>query len=76
MHGVGHYLGLNVHDVGDVYRPFEPGMVWTVEPGSYIKEEGIGVRLENNILITKNDPIDLMAKIPIEAEEIEELMNR
>ncbi|HEY6171372.1 MAG TPA: aminopeptidase P N-terminal domain-containing protein [Candidatus Kapabacteria bacterium] len=75
MHGVGHYLGLDVHDVGDMYAPFRAGNVWTVEPGIYIVEEGIGVRLENNILITANGNEDLMATIPLDAGEIEELMN-
>lgn len=75
MHGVGHYLGLDVHDVGDMYAPFRTGNVWTVEPGIYIREEGIGVRLENNILITANGNEDLMATIPLDAGEIEELMN-
>jgi Xaa-Pro aminopeptidase len=62
--------------VGDKYRKFEPGMVFTCEPGIYIREEGLGIRLENNILITPTGNTDLMAAIPIEAEEIEELMNR
>lgn len=75
MHGTSHHLGLNVHDVGNIYRPFEPGMVLTVEPGIYIKEEGLGIRLENNVVIQKTGLLDLMADIPIEAEEIEDLMN-
>jgi Xaa-Pro aminopeptidase len=75
MHGTSHHLGLNVHDVGNIYRSFEPGMVLTVEPGIYIREEGLGIRLENNVVIEKNGLVDLMANIPLEAEEIEDLMN-
>lgn len=75
MHGTSHHLGLDVHDVGNVYRKFEPGMVFTVEPGIYIRDESLGVRLENNLVIRDNGTQDLMANIPIEAEEIEELMN-
>lgn len=75
MHGTSHFLGLDVHDVGNKYRKMEPGMVFTVEPGIYIREEKLGIRLENNILITESGNIDLMKNIPVEADEIEDLMN-
>ena len=75
-HGTSHYLGLDVHDYGDKYRKFEPGMVFTCEPGIYIRDESIGVRIENDILITSKGPVDLSKDIPREAEEIEELMNK
>ncbi|MEJ2164489.1 MAG: aminopeptidase P N-terminal domain-containing protein [Desulfobacterales bacterium] len=73
-HGTSHYLGLDVHDYGDKYRRFEPGMVLTCEPGIYIRNEAIGIRIENDILITEDRPVDLTENIPREAEEIEELM--
>jgi Xaa-Pro aminopeptidase len=76
MHGIGHPLGLDVHDVATTGEPFAPGWVMTVEPGIYIPEEGIGVRLEDDILITANGNVNLTAEIPIELEEIEERMSR
>lgn len=75
MHGTSHQLGLDVHDVGSMYHKMQAGQVWTVEPGIYVKEEGIGVRIENNVVITKTGVRDLMKNIPVEAEEIEEIMN-
>lgn len=75
MHGTSHHLGLDVHDVGTMHNPITPGMVFTVEPGIYIPAEGFGIRLENNIVIQENGYFDLMRNIPIEAEEIESLMN-
>ena len=75
MHGTSHYLGLDVHDVGNFDWPMKEGMVFTCEPGIYILEEELGIRLENDILITAKGPDDLMKNIPIEIEEIENLMN-
>ena len=74
MHGTSHHLGIDVHDVASIYKKFEEGMVFTVEPGIYIPEEKIGVRIEDVMLLTKSDHRNLMHNIPIEAEEIEELM--
>ncbi len=74
-HGTSHHLGLDVHDVAPPNYALRPGMVLTVEPGIYIREENLGVRLENDVLITEHGLIDLMGHIPIDAEHIEDLMN-
>jgi len=74
MHGTSHHLGLDVHDIGLRYEPFRAGMLFTCEPGIYIPEEGLGIRLENNLVITDHGAIDLFKNIPIEAEAIEEMM--
>ncbi len=75
MHGTSHYLGLDVHDVGSLNWPIKTGMVFTCEPGIYILNEELGIRLENDIFISECGPKDLMKNIPIEIEEIEDLMN-
>ncbi|MEO8795754.1 MAG: aminopeptidase P N-terminal domain-containing protein [Daejeonella sp.] len=75
MHGTSHHLGLDVHDFASRYKPFEVGNILTCEPGIYIQAEGLGIRLENDILITEGGNRDLMADIPIEADEIESIMN-
>ncbi|MFC1841725.1 aminopeptidase P N-terminal domain-containing protein [Candidatus Dependentiae bacterium] len=73
-HGIGHYLGLDVHDVGDPYAPLEEGDVITIEPGIYIPEEQIGIRIEDNYWITKDKAICLSDMIPSDADQIEEFM--
>jgi Xaa-Pro aminopeptidase len=75
MHGTSHHLGLDVHDVAPPHEPFAEGMVFTIEPGIYIREENLGVRLENDVVIGANSNTDIMGNIPIEADEIEALMN-
>jgi Xaa-Pro aminopeptidase len=75
-HGTAHFIGLDVHDVGFKHTELAPGMVLTCEPGIYIDSEGIGIRLENDILITADGNEDLMKTIPMNIEEIEEGMKR
>ena len=77
MHGTSHFLGLDTHDVGLWHEPIQANMVFTVEPGIYIPAEGLGIRLEDDVMVQANGaPHNLMRNIPLEAEEIEELMNR
>lgn len=75
-HGISHHLGIDVHDLGTRTEPIRPGMVFTVEPGIYIEEEKMGIRIENNVWITRSGNKDLMASIPITADEIENLMKK
>ena len=76
MHGTSHSIGLDVHDTFDKAEKFQPGMVFSCEPGIYITEEGFGIRIENDILITEKGNTDLSKDIPVEREEIEDLMNK
>ena len=76
MHGLSHHIGLDVHDSIDKFKPFEPGMILTCEPGLYIREEGIGIRIENDLLIIEGEPINLFEGLPIEIEEIEAAMKK
>lgn len=75
-HGISHHLGIDVHDLGTRTAPIKPGMVFTIEPGIYIEQEQMGIRIENNVWVTKTGNKDLMAKIPITVEEIEALMKK
>jgi Xaa-Pro aminopeptidase len=75
-HGISHHLGIDVHDLGTRHEPIQPGMLFTVEPGIYIEEECMGVRIENNVWITENGNIDLFEGIPITVEEIESYMKK
>ena len=74
MHGMAHHIGLDVHDSIDKFKPFAPGMILSCEPGIYIRDEGIGIRIENDLLITEGEPINLFEGLPIEIEEIEAAM--
>ncbi|RIV35051.1 aminopeptidase P family protein [Flagellimonas lutimaris] len=77
MHGTSHHIGLNTHDYGELKKPMKANMVFTVEPGIYIPAEGMGIRLEDDVVIQeKGEPFNLMRNIPIEIEEIEELMHK
>jgi Xaa-Pro aminopeptidase len=75
-HGISHHLGIDVHDLGTKTEPIKPGMVFTIEPGIYIEEEKMGVRIENNFWITKNGNVDLMKNIPITVDDIEAFMKK
>ena len=76
MHGTSHHMGLDTHDYGLLDDPMEKNMVFTVEPGIYLPDEGFGIRLEDDVLIReKADPLNLMKNIPVDIEEIEYLMN-
>ncbi len=75
-HGISHHLGLDVHDLGTRTEPVKAGMVFTIEPGIYIEEEQMGVRIENNFWLTRNGSVDLMKNIPVTVEEIEALMKK
>jgi Xaa-Pro aminopeptidase len=77
MHGTSHHMGLDTHDYGLLHEPMQANMVFTVEPGIYIPNEGFGIRLEDNVIVQENGaPFNLMRNIPIEVDEIETLMNR
>ncbi|MBO9684151.1 MAG: M24 family metallopeptidase, partial [Flavisolibacter sp.] len=75
-HGISHHLGIDVHDLGTRTEPIKAGMLFTVEPGIYIEEEGMGIRIENNVWITRNGNKDLFKDIPITVEEIESIMKK
>jgi Xaa-Pro aminopeptidase len=76
FHGVGHWLGMDVHDVGDYTTPLAPGMVFTIEPGIYLQDEGLGVRIEDDVLVTATGGEWLGAGLPKKTDEIERVMRR
>jgi Xaa-Pro aminopeptidase len=76
IHGLGHHIGLNVHDPGEYCRPLQPGMVVTMEPGIYIPEENLGVRIEDDVLITDNGHKLLSERLPRDPAEIEKIMSQ
>ena len=76
MHGVVHHVGLDTHDNLDKFIPFAPGMILTLEPGIYIPEENIGIRIENDLLVTEGEPVNLFEGLPVEVEEIEAAMRK
>lgn len=76
MHGVSHHLGLDVHDFGEMHAPIKAGMCFTIEPGIYIREEGIGIRIETNVIVRDGAPLDLMEALPVTVAEIEAAMSR
>ena len=76
MHGMSHHIGLDVHDSIDKFKPFGPGMILTCEPGIYIRDEGIGIRIENDLLITESEPINLFEGLPTEIDEIDAAMKK
>ena len=76
MHGTSHFIGLDTHDVGLWNEPIKAGMAFTCEPGIYIPEEGLGIRIEDDLIVQESgEPFNLMRDIPIEADEIESIMN-
>src|SRR5262249_42129392 len=75
-HGVSHWLGLDVHDAGDYSRALEPGMILTVEPGCYMADKALGVRIEDDVLVTEDGPVNLSAYAPRSANDVEALLSR
>jgi Xaa-Pro aminopeptidase len=76
MHGTSHHIGLDTHDYGLLHEPMQANNVFTVEPGIYLPKEGFGIRLEDDVVVQeKGEPFNLMGNIPIDANEIEEIMN-